>query len=143
MRPVVPKGPNVVRRHHCPANAQSISDRPRSVADVLSAARRGDRLAQSVLDRAGEMFAMGLSNLINLFDPQLIVLSGAQIAFDHLYEERVLESVKRSVVEVDAPLPEIKVHHWGDLMWAKGAAAYALEEIVRITIDQLNTSNPA
>lgn len=111
------------------ANIQTIGERPNNVGDVLAAAREGDRLAQSVLDRAGQMFAMGLSNLINIFDPQLIVLSGAQIAFDHLYEERVLDSVKRSVVEIDAPLPEIKVHHWGDLMWAKGAAAYGIEQV--------------
>ncbi|MDP5217707.1 ROK family transcriptional regulator [Ruegeria sp. 2205SS24-7] len=111
------------------ANIQTMGERPNNVGDVLAAAREGDRLAQSVLDRAGQMFAMGLSNLINIFDPQLIVLSGAQIAFDHLYEERVLDSVKRSVVEIDAPLPEIKVHHWGDLMWAKGAAAYGIEQV--------------
>ncbi len=59
------------------------------------------------------------------------------MAFDFLYADDVLQRVKDSVVQVDAPLPEILVHKWGDLMWAKGAAAYAMDAISTLTIRQL------
>jgi hypothetical protein len=49
----------------------------------------------------------------------------------------VLDRVKSSVVQVDAPLPEIRVHKWGDLMWAKGAAACAMEGVSELTIRNL------
>ncbi len=109
--------------------------------DDLSAlyarAKAGDAMARSIFDRAGRMFAMGLANVINIFDPSLVILSGEQMTFDFLYSEDVLNRVKASIVQVDAPLPEIRVHKWGDLMWAKGAAAYAMEGVSDLTIRKL------
>lgn len=109
--------------------------------DDLSAlharAKAGDAMARSIFDRAGRMFAMGLANVINIFDPSLVILSGEQMTFDFLYSADVLDKVKSSVVQVDAPLPEIRVHKWGDLMWAKGAAACAMEGVSDLTIRNL------
>lgn len=108
---------------------------PEEDLSLLNArARSGDAMAQSILDRAGRMFAMGLANIINIFDPALLILSGEQMAFDFLYSEEVLARVRASVVQVDAALPEIRIHKWGDLMWAKGAAAYAMEGVTAQTI---------
>jgi len=104
---------------------------------LYARARGGDAMAQSILDRAGRMFAMGLANIINIFDPALLILSGEQMAFDFLYSEEVLARVRASVVQVDAALPEIRIHKWGDLMWAKGAAAYAMEGVTAQTIKGL------
>ena len=112
--------------------------------DDLSAlharAKAGDAMARSIFDRAGRMFAMGLANVINIFDPSLVILSGEQMTFDFLYSEEVLNRVKASVVQVDAPLPEIRVHKWGDLMWAKGAAACGMEGVSELTIRSLATN---
>jgi len=112
--------------------------------DDLSAlharAKAGDAMARSIFDRAGRMFAMGLANVINIFDPSLVILSGEQMTFDFLYSEEVLNRVKASVVQVDAPLPEIRVHKWGDLMWAKGAAACGMEGVSELTIRNLATN---
>ena len=54
--------------------------------------------------------------------------------FDHLYAEAVMESVRRSTVQVDAPPTEIVVHNWGDLMWARGAAAFALDRVADMAL---------
>ncbi|MFT6658012.1 ROK family protein [Maritalea sp.] len=97
------------------------------VAALIESAKQGDKTAQTILQRASRMFAMGLSNLINIFDPQLIILSGERMQLDFLFADDVLESIKDTVVQVDAPPPEIVVHKWGDMMWATGAAAYAIE----------------
>ena len=104
---------------------------------LYSRAKAGDAMARSIFDRAGRMFAMGLANVINIFDPGLVILSGEQMSFDFLYSQDVLDRVKSSVVQVDAPLPEIRVHKWGDLMWAKGAAACAIEGVSDLTIRNL------
>jgi len=104
---------------------------------LYSRAKAGDAMARSIFDRAGRMFAMGLANIINIFDPGLVILSGEQMSFDFLYSQDVLNRVKSSVVQVDAPLPEIRVHKWGDLMWAKGAAACAIEGVSELTIRNL------
>ena len=114
------------------------SAQPEDDLSVLYArAKAGDAMARSIFDRAGRMFAMGLANVINIFDPSLVILSGEQMSFDFLYSSDVLNTVKSSVVQVDAPLPEIRVHKWGDLMWAKGAAACAMEGVSELTIRNL------
>lgn len=110
----------------------NIMDRDRPLPDVATLferAQSGDMMARSIFDRAGRMFAMGLANLVNIFDPKLIILAGERLSFDYLHADTVLEEMRRSVVQVDAPLPDVRVHAWGDHMWAKGAAAYAIEQV--------------
>ncbi len=102
--------------------------------DLLSAARNGDPTAQSIVNRSSRIFAMGLANLVNLFDPELIILAGERMSFDHLYAEEVIEAIKSSIVQVDAQPPEIAIHKWGDFMWASGAAAFALDGVAETSL---------
>lgn len=99
---------------------------PRNIEDILEASATGDAAAQSVLTRAARMFTMGLANVINIFDPQLIILAGARMQYDYLYAE-VATAVRDQIVQVDSAPPDVILHSWGDLMWAKGAAAYAID----------------
>jgi len=43
---------------------------------VHRAAREGDPLAREVIERAGEYLGIGLANLVNLFNPELLILGG-------------------------------------------------------------------
>ncbi len=110
---------------------------PKSVSDIQKRADDGDIGAKSVLERASRMFGMGVSNLINLFDPEQIIVSGAKENIGHLCSDEVLERIKSNVVKVDAPLPEIKPHDWGDLMWAKGATAYGIEQVSILKVKEM------
>jgi len=96
---------------------------------LFEATRADDPIARSILDRASRMFGMGLSNLVNIFDPELIIISGEQMSHNFLYADGVIEAMRDEVVQIDVPPPEVRIHKWGDLMWAKGAAAYALEGV--------------
>lgn len=100
---------------------------PDQIKQLLDAARDGDAAAASVVSRAGRMFAMGLANIVNVFDPELIILAGEQMQFDYLYADAVMAEMRKSIVQVDAAPPEVVIHKWGNMMWARGAAAYALE----------------
>lgn len=104
---------------------------------LLDAAEEGDPTARTIVSRAGRIFAMGLANLVNIFDPQLIILSGERMQFEHLYAEEVIASIQNSIVQVDAPAPKVVIHRWGDLMWAKGAAAYAINGVVEMAVAEI------
>jgi predicted NBD/HSP70 family sugar kinase len=104
---------------------------------LVDAARGGDQTAQMIFERAGRMFAMGLANIVNIFDPQLIILSGERMQFDYLYADEVLDSIRKSIVQIDADPPEVRIHKWGDLMWAMGAAAYAIDGVAEIAMQQI------
>jgi glucokinase len=45
--------------------------------DVTKAARQYDETARNILRRAGQALAVGLSNIVNVFDPEIIVLAGS------------------------------------------------------------------
>jgi predicted NBD/HSP70 family sugar kinase len=46
------------------------------VQDVIEAAAAGSSSARAAIDAAGEWLGVGLANLVNLFNPEVIVLGG-------------------------------------------------------------------
>ncbi len=46
------------------------------VEDLLAQARQGNQVARDIFARAGRLLGLGVANLINLFDPKKIILSG-------------------------------------------------------------------
>lgn len=127
----------LVREANSVANVARQGHRSQDVTAVLSAAKAGDPVARKVLDRAGKMFALGLANLVNIFDPERVILAGEQMQFDHLYADSVIEEMRKSIVDVDKPPPEVVVHQWDAFMWARGGAAYALEFVQDTAVEAL------
>lgn len=115
------------------------TDDPSSrIEALLGSARNGDPTAKSIVDRAGRMFALGLANLVNIFDPELVILAGEQMRLDHLYDEAVIASARKSIVQIDKAPPDFVVHRWDNLMWARGAAAYALDHVSELALSRLD-----
>jgi len=52
--------------------------------DVVRAARAGDELANAILENAGTYLGQAMGTLVNLFNPQLIVLGGSVIKAGNL-----------------------------------------------------------
>ena len=96
---------------------------------LAAAAQRGERTARMIVERARHTFVLGLANLVNIFDPELIVISGEQMQFDYLVASDVVERIAGATVQVDMPPPRIVVQKWDDLMWARGATAYAIDGV--------------
>jgi glucokinase len=75
---------------------------------VTAAARAGDAEALAVLDELADWIAVGLANLVNVFDPELVVIGGGLVdAADLLLpraqaqvHERVLAGRRRPLVPV-------------------------------------------
>src|SRR6056297_792072 len=104
-------------------------DAPKSIADIIEAARQGDQLAHQVLERSSEILGVALANLVNLFDPEHIVIARSRPPFDPPYPEIMLKALRRNTVQVDAPLPGLTVRNLDESMWAKGAAAHGIEMV--------------
>lgn len=92
-------------------------------------AKAGNATAKSIFRRAGRYLAVGLSNVVNLFDPSLIILSGERMRYDYLYAAETLAEMENLVIATGRPRPPIEIHAWGDLLWAHGAAALALSAV--------------
>jgi predicted NBD/HSP70 family sugar kinase len=99
-----------------------------SLLDHLYAeARAGDAAARTIFSRAGRYLAIGLANIANLFDPPLIVLAGERMRHGFLYGADVIADMENLILNIGRAPPRIEIHAWGDLLWARGAGALALE----------------
>lgn len=92
-------------------------------------AKAGNAAARSIFHRAGRYLALGLANVVNLFDPGLIILSGERMRYDYLYAGDTLAEIEALAIDSGRPPPKIEIHAWGDLLWAHGAAALALSQV--------------
>ncbi|MDH3262644.1 MAG: ROK family transcriptional regulator [Paracoccaceae bacterium] len=92
-------------------------------------AKAGNAAARSIFRRAGRYLAVGLANVVNLFDPGLIILSGERMRYDYLYADDTLSEMQSLMLPANRPPPRIEVHAWGDMLWAQGAAALALAAV--------------
>ena len=92
-------------------------------------AKAGNATARSIFRRAGRYLAVGLANVVNMFDPALIILSGERMRYDYLYAAETLAEMDNLVIATGRPRPPIEIHAWGDLLWAHGAAALALSAV--------------
>jgi glucokinase len=95
---------------------------------VGTAARKGDSLALDVLSRAGTYLGVGLANLVNIFNPEMIVLGGGMAELGGLF----IDPAKRVVVErafpISAGAVRIGTAQLGNEAGVYGAAAFALEQ---------------
>jgi fructokinase len=57
-----------------------------AAAEIAAAAERGDPVARATIERHAERLARGLAVVINLFDPDAIVLGGGLSAIARLYD---------------------------------------------------------
>ncbi len=75
-------------------------DQARSIAAIAAAAERGDPVALAVVDETARYLGAGLGSLINLFNPELVVLgSWVAVLLGPLLLERLNEQVKAHALE--------------------------------------------
>lgn len=90
-------------------------------ASVIPArAAAGDTLARAALDRHADRLARGLAQVINLLDPDVIVLGGGLSKMDHLYAA-LPPLVRRHVFSDFVDTPILRNKH-GDSSGVRGAA---------------------
>lgn len=103
---------------------------PQSMLETLFAeAKTGNVAARSIFRRAGRYLAVGLSNVMQLFDPELIILSGERMRYDYLYADEVITEAQGLTLDHGRNRCRIEIHAWGDMVWARGGAALALAHV--------------
>ena len=101
---------------------------------VTEAAQRGDDVARGVLAQVGGRLGQGIAGLVNVLDPQVVVVGGGAI----LAGDLLLEPARAAFLDaVEAPefRPRVPIvaAELGNDAGAVGAAALALEELGRLS----------
>jgi len=90
----------------------------------------------NLLSRAGELFGRQVANLVNIFDPKLIVIGGEGVRLGSVFFENMEKAMRDSVMPGLAKDTEIRIAHWGDDIWARGAASLVIGEIFKSPIQK-------
>lgn len=91
----------------------------------VGAAASGDETAIAILNEAGSRIGRHLADLVNLFDPEVIVVGGESVQFG----EALLEPIRKTMVQyLFFSKPELSTD-WVPSSWARGAAALATQHI--------------
>ncbi len=103
---------------------------PQAMLETLyGQAQAGNEAARTIFRRAGRYLAVGLSNVVQIFDPELIILSGERMRYEYLYADEVMAEMRALALTDGRPPARVEIHAWGDLVWARGATALALSAV--------------
>jgi glucokinase len=69
--------------------------RPMTAEDIAQAARQGDELSQVVLERTGRYIGIALGSVVNLLNPQLIVLGGNMMVVGDLLRQAIVDETQQ------------------------------------------------
>jgi predicted NBD/HSP70 family sugar kinase len=108
---------------------QEVDPQIKDIDGLISSVNAGNQKTVEILTRAGKLLGMQIANLVNLFDPKLIIISGEGIRMGDVFFSAVRSSFAEGVMPGLAQDTEIRVNSWGDDIWALGAASLVIAEI--------------
>jgi len=98
----------------------------KGAAALHEAAIQGHRPSFQALQRAGEHIGLAVANLINLFDPGLVILNGGLVKAGEILIDRLMETVDQYRLQATPQKCRIVISTLGDLAGAMGAAMLPL-----------------
>ena len=121
--------PGLVRMAKEAVNRGEIAGPITSMSDLLTRAQADDAGARAVFACAGNVLGQGIANLLNIFNPQKIILSGEGTRAGDLLFGPMRESIAHNVMPGLAIDTSIQIDAWGDDAWARGAASLVLRQL--------------
>ena len=91
-------------------------------ASLAEEAYRGDTLAEKVYEEIGHDLGIALANIVNLFDPEIIVVGGGVLESDDLFLSRARKTMAEYIVNPEAKKIKVVKSGLGVLAGAVGAA---------------------
>ena len=96
---------------------------------VLQAAQTGDQLARELIEHAAMQLGIRIAYLVNLLNPEVVVIGGGIEQAGSLLLEPVWRSVKKYAYEEPASLVDVLPAQLGDNAVALGAACWVIREV--------------
>jgi predicted NBD/HSP70 family sugar kinase len=120
-----------------------LSSLPKTPEEMVALAEHGETAAQEIFTQAGRLLGQSIANLINIFNPERILINGEGVrAGKWLFEpmqaaidEHTMPSLREDVSILVEPL--------GDDAWARGAASLVLHELFESPIKRQRESELA
>jgi predicted NBD/HSP70 family sugar kinase len=111
------------------AGRSSILNPESTIADVIDAANQGDALAREGLERSGYYLGLGLSVVINILSPSLIIISGEGVVAGDYRLRPMFEAMRAHTFNGLLDHVQTLVKPTDDQAWARGAAGLVVGKL--------------
>jgi predicted NBD/HSP70 family sugar kinase len=102
-----------------------------TIDDVLTAAKNGETALCDIFRLAGSVLGLGISGLVQVFNPARIILCGEGVRAGDLLFGPMREALQKHTNRQLLEMTEIVIHKWQDTDWARGAASLVLQELYK------------
>jgi transcriptional regulator of PTS gene len=126
-----------------PKRPLDYNEQSRLIQAIVSKAESGDQSMMQIFEQMGRYLGLGIANLVNLLNPQRVVICQGAIRCAHLFEDSLRSTAEQMVIPPLKRNLEIVIHHWGDEVWARGAASLVLLELDQRGRSEMPKNSPA
>jgi predicted NBD/HSP70 family sugar kinase len=109
---------------------------PLTLETITSAADAGDVLAQRALASAGRWLGRGLAGLVNILNPQLIIIKGEAVPCGHWYLQPMEQALREHAFDGLASSLKLVTEPGGTEVWARGAACMVLSALFSSPVNE-------
>jgi glucokinase len=100
-----------------------------TVNDIYNTALEGDTLAREILREAGKHLGVGLANIVNIFGPEAIILTGELVGAWNIYIQEAIREASRRAFSDLFEFVKIIPSSLGDEAGVIGAACLVFNEL--------------
>jgi N-acetylglucosamine repressor len=105
-----------------------------TMESIVVAAESGDELARRLLADSGRWLGIGISMLVNVLNPQLVIVGGEGVCAGEWRFGPMRTAIRDHAFNGLANDVQIVIEPSGDRTWARGAASLVLQEIYKSPI---------
>jgi N-acetylglucosamine repressor len=121
--------PGLLRQAKSAYEIGELPNLPGKVDDLVQMALKGNQAAIRILQETGAVLGQSVANLINLFNPQRILISGEGVSRGPIFFDAMKKSMQTYALPVLLSDLDLRVEPWGDDVWARGAASLVLRSL--------------
>jgi len=96
---------------------------------IFEAANNGDFYATNLIKEVGEKIGIGIANIINIFNPQLVIINGEIISTGEILLEPIRRVVRERGFKSLVNATDIVLSKLGNVAYLKGAVVLAIQHI--------------
>jgi predicted NBD/HSP70 family sugar kinase len=111
-----------------------------TIEQLLDFAQQGNPAAREIFAHAGTVLGLGIANLITLFDPQKIIISGEGTRAGRFLFDTMNQAIRQNTMPGLFKADTVEIDPWGDDAWARGAAGMVLRDVFESPIHGSATS---
>jgi len=121
--------PGLIRAANESFSRGELSASVQTLDELLLLAQMGNSAAIRIFDEAGRILGIGIANLISLFNPKKIIISGEGTREGDFLFIPMKESIQQNTMPGLFDPNTVMIAPWGDDAWARGAAGLVLREV--------------